>query len=123
MGSAFGEYVLTGFASGNNERSPTMSSTRTPAYALYLTGSNPRQIYTGMAWETRDRPGARGYGAPTDANLAAFVETFEAATQPGGANAHLGADTIHIASIVHQATGKVVATYLSETARAAAAVA
>lgn len=50
-------------------------------------------------------------GRPSDENLAAFVRGLEDSTLPGGVNAHLGVTRVGAATIVRQATGRVVATY------------
>jgi len=78
-------------------------------YVLYLESAG--RGYTPMEWRTRARYGIPGYGAPTDANLERYVRRFEADTQPGGANAHLGPTIISRARIVDQRTGQTVARY------------
>jgi hypothetical protein len=51
-------------------------------------------------------------GRPTAANLKKFVESFEASTRKGGANAHLGATTVSRAAIcLNDGSRKVVVSY------------
>lgn len=64
-----------------------------------------RVHYTPAAWDSKQS------GRPTDANLATWCTGFEASTQPGGCNAHLGIQLIASAQVVRQATGTVVASY------------
>ena len=48
-------------------------------------------------------------GKPTVANLRREVEAFEASTQLGGVNAHLGPIKVRAAEIIHQKSGETVA--------------
>jgi len=66
----------------------------------------------GMEWRCRRRGPYSGYGNPTEANLAKWVERFNEALKPGGCNEHLG-DRCRVSSarIVDQFSGTVVATY------------
>jgi hypothetical protein len=82
---------------------------RAITYALHMQSRG--YSYTPSEWRVRARYGARGYGAPTDANLEQHIRAFEASTQPGGANAHLGPTTISRAWIVDQRSGFTVAGY------------
>jgi hypothetical protein len=75
--------------------------TRTPTYAVRL--HVPGFAYTPMGWDCKRA------GRPTEANLAAYVASFERSTQPGGVNAHLGAQKVKRAWITRQATGERVA--------------
>jgi hypothetical protein len=67
---------------------------------------------TPSEWRSRARNHVPGHGAPTEANLAKYVAGFQKSTQPGGANAHLGVQTVTRAKIVHQADRLVVAHYV-----------
>ena len=69
-----------------------MGRTFTPAHAVEFVVD--RGYWTPMGWD------AKHAGRPTVANLAAFVAGYEASTQPGGVNAHLGATRILSARIV-----------------------
>lgn len=86
-----------------------MSSTTTPTYRLEL--NVPGSLISAMAWEVRGRYGSAGYGVPTAANLAAYIERFVASTREGGVNAHLGETVPDFARIVRQADGRVFAVY------------
>ncbi len=78
-------------------------TSRTPAYRVHLHVKGVH--YTPAAWNSKHS------GRPSDAALAAYVESFEASTRPGGVNAHLGPETVLSAKVIRQATGDVVATY------------
>jgi len=80
-----------------------MGRSTTPTYVVHLTV--PGFHYTPAAWRVKQA------GRPTDANLAAYVKAFEASTEPGGVNAHLGPQTVRSAQVVRQATGEQVASY------------
>jgi hypothetical protein len=86
-----------------------MGRTTTPKYAvsLFVPGFN----YTPMAWRVATRGRARGYGMPTDANLAKWIKDFEEDCRTG-ANKHLGEQTVERAVIIRQSDRKVVASYL-----------
>lgn len=81
-----------------------MGRSRTFTYALHVTTFQPGRV-TPIGWE-------RDFGPATDAGLARFVADFEAATRPGGVNAHLGELTVSSATLVRQRDGAVVASYL-----------
>jgi hypothetical protein len=59
-----------------------MGRTTTSTYAVRITV--PGYQYSLTPWHCKES------GRPTDANLARYVAAFEASTQPGGSNAHLG---------------------------------
>jgi hypothetical protein len=81
-----------------------MGRTYTPAYAIEI--DVPGFIYTPAGWTARE------FGRPTDANLKLYVERFEASTQPGGANAHLGPTKVRAARIyTNRGERKLVASY------------
>lgn len=87
-----------------------MGKSTTPTHAVHFVTNNG--FWTPMAW--RRTP----CGNPTAANLALFVATLEAATQPGGVNAHLGPTKILHARIVQNRPGGVeVAAYGDPDAR------
>lgn len=50
-------------------------------------------------------------GRPSDIALRAMVKAFEASTEPGGVNAHLGRTVIWSAAIINQFTGERMASY------------
>jgi len=83
-----------------------MGTTTTPTFRVELT-------------TVRLRDGKRFHdvligwrGRATDAKLAEYVETFDAATRAGGVNAHLGVQQTTRAKVVRQATGETVATFV-----------
>jgi hypothetical protein len=81
-----------------------MPADLTTAYVVEI--DTPGYRYTPAPWRTRQA------GRPTTANLAAHVEAFEASTEPGGCNAHLGATRVTSARIRrNQLRGVVVASY------------
>ena len=66
----------------------------------------PGYFYPPASWNCRRD------GRPTAANLAKFVESFEASTQPGQCNAHLGVTKVLSASVkLNDGSAKVVARY------------
>lgn len=80
-----------------------MGRSRTFKYSLHL-----REVGFGgfpMGWSVKD------YGKPTDANLLAYVKSYEASTQKGGVNEHLGPRTVAGATIIDQTTNRPVAQY------------
>lgn len=85
-----------------------MGRSITPTFRLEGTAvgdADGRRFPILQAWETKYA------GRPSDATLAAHVKVAEAATLPGGVNAHLGAERITTARVVRQSTGEVVATF------------
>lgn len=66
-------------------------------------------LNTASAWDVTSRGMIVGKGKPTVANLRREVEAFEASTQPGGVNAHLGPIKVLFAEIIHQKSGETVA--------------
>lgn len=86
-----------------------MDESFTPTYRVAIRTTQGH--YTPMEWQVRGRYGMRGYGAPTAANLAAFVHQLEASHEPGGVNAHVGPTMILQATIVRQANNLVMAQY------------
>jgi hypothetical protein len=81
-----------------------MSQTLTSKYQVRI--FSPAHNYSPASWNCRRD------GRPTDANLARYVESFEASTRPGGVNAHLGETRILRAVIaVNEYGGDVVARY------------
>jgi hypothetical protein len=83
-----------------------MNST-TPKYIVKITDG--RYGYSSIAWVATSRTQIRADGKPTVENLRRWVASFEAATQPGGCNAHLGATKLTSARIVNNFTGELVA--------------
>ena len=83
-----------------------MGTSRTPAYRMELAVDNGR--VTPFGW---DVGGKYGKGKANAENLKKYVEAFEASTQPGGCNSHLGVTRVLTAQIVKQSTGDTVATY------------
>jgi hypothetical protein len=81
-----------------------MGRSTTPTYRLQITVAG-RGAYGPQAWNTK------AYGRPSAATLATQVAAFEASTREVGYNAHLGAETVLRARVVHQFTGETVATY------------
>ena len=76
----------------------------TPTYVLHL--FDGKYAYTPSGWSVKRD------GRPTAANLATAIRSFENSTQPGGANAHLGATRILRATIKRNVYGgETVATY------------
>jgi hypothetical protein len=62
--------------------------------------------YTSYSWNCRRD------GRPTGANLRKHIKSFEAATKPGGVNAHLGEVTVLRAEIrLNDGSRKVVVSY------------
>lgn len=89
-----------------------MSKSTTPEFVVYLTLD--RGVTTPSAWRIK-ATGCNGcipgHGKPTADNLKAYVTTFEASTQSGGCNAHLGVTKVLSARIVRQSTRDIVAAY------------
>jgi hypothetical protein len=85
-----------------------MNST-TPKYIVKI--ADGRYAYSPIAWIASKRAATqiRVDGKPTVENLRRWVASFEAATQPGGCNAHLGATKLTSARIVNNFTGELVA--------------
>lgn len=86
-----------------------MSRSSTPTYRLEY--SVPGFHITPMAWRVKKHGLVPGNGMPTDENLRKEVLGFEKSCEPGGPNEHLGRTTVLKAKVIHQDTGKVVATY------------
>ena len=82
-----------------------MGRTVTSKYAISITV--PGYSYSLAAWRCNQS------GRPTAANLAAYVEAFEASTRPGGCNAHLGAQRVTRAHVKVNSgyDGRIVAEY------------
>ena len=70
---------------------------------------------TPSEWRTRSRLNGvvPAHGAPTAANLAAYVRKYEESTLPGGCNAHLGVTKVARAVIVNQQTRETIANYVA----------
>jgi hypothetical protein len=81
----------------------------TPKYVVKITDG--RYSYTPMEWRVFGRGLQKPDGKPTSANLAKFVQSYEASTQAGGSNAHLGATKIQTARIYNNLTGELVREY------------
>lgn len=79
-----------------------MSSSIVP-FVIRYTVDNGK--WTPGAWRSKFN------GRPTAKNLAAYVESMQASTLPGGCNAHLGATTILSATVTRQSDGAVVASF------------
>jgi hypothetical protein len=89
-----------------------MGRSTTPRYVVAIRASSSGKTYTRSTWQVRAGNGrTRGDGKPSRENLTKWVRTLEASMRPGGVNAHLGADTIHAASVIDQTTGETVAMY------------
>lgn len=91
-----------------------MGRTSTPTYVVEI--EMPGYRYAPAAWRVSSAVNAPGYGKPTDANLARYVEKFEESTRPGGVNAHLGFQRVTTARIRRNTSnggfrGGVIATY------------
>jgi hypothetical protein len=68
--------------------------------------------WTPSEWRTRStRQGGYSHGKPTLENLQKYVADAEAATQPGGVNAHLGPTKILKAWIIDQRSGEKLVEY------------
>lgn len=80
-----------------------MGRTITPRYRVEL--RVPGFHFTPAGWD------GKHCGRPSDASLRAYVLAFEASTQPGGINAHLGPTTIERARVVRQSDDTIVARY------------
>jgi len=91
-----------------------MGRSYTPRYVIKINGAgrtNAVQIMP-MEWRSRARGPYEGYGKPTEANLAKWVEKFNESLRPGGCNDHVGERAqVTKANIVDQFTNEVVATY------------
>lgn len=87
-----------------------MSRHSTPAFRLVFTSATNalgRPIgMTAQGWTVKTN------GRPTAASLAKYIAALEASSLPGGCNAHCGAMYVNRASLVRQASGEVVATYV-----------
>lgn len=61
-----------------------MGKSSTPKYVVEMEGSTP------AAWRVKSR-GANcpGYGSPTEANLATYMQMFIDSLKPGGCNHHV----------------------------------
>jgi hypothetical protein len=77
----------------------------TPTYVVMI--HVPGVRYTPAAWNCRRD------GRPTEANLRKYVESFEASTRPGGANAHLGEETVAFARLMRNDGSREVVAYYS----------
>ena len=86
-----------------------MGRSITPTFAVKVFVKNAETgrdlFYDLMSWPTNHA------GRPTDASLAEYVRQFEASTEPGGVNAHLGREFVTSAYVKRQRTGERVATY------------
>ncbi len=72
---------------------------------------------TPAEWRCRARLGNPSvHGKPNEKNLATHVARFEASTQKGGCNEHLGVTVVISALIKDQRTGATVAAYKRSTA-------
>ena len=65
-----------------------------------------RRWTTTQEWRTRAQGRIPGYGQPTPENIRKHVEAFERSTQPGGVNAHVGAQQVTEAWVIDQKTGQ-----------------
>jgi len=83
----------------------------TPTYIVKIIDG--RYGYEPFAWLTTSKTQIRADGKPTADNLKRWVESFEAATKPGGVNAHLGETKIRRAAILHNMTRQPVAEYVA----------
>jgi len=72
-------------------------------------------VATPAGWDERGRCGYRSPDKANEAHLKAYVEVFEASTQPDGCNAHIGPTKVLSARIIKQSTGQVVAVYSPES--------
>ncbi len=64
----------------------------TPTFVVELRTPGRQRIgFTpSMEWRVRKSYRGAGYGRPTEANLAKYVEKYNASLQPGECNAHIG---------------------------------
>lgn len=93
-----------------------MSVSRTPTYRVETRSVScfeMTQSKGAMEWRTRGRHGVRGYGAPTEQNLQAFLDSMNASMEPGGCNEHLRKHDPMFryvaARVVRQSNGQVMA--------------
>lgn len=90
-----------------------MGRSRSIKYVVRLEfGTNT--FNTPAEWRTRARNNVPSHGKPNAANLAKYVHGFEASTQPGGVNAHLGVQKVTSARVIDQETRTVVAEYFAQ---------
>ena len=88
-----------------------MGRSTTPTYRLEILGHTGDFGMTNGAWNVRGRNGCPGAGKPSTESLDRYVTSFEESLRPGECNAHLGIFSLTSCQIVHQSTGKVVATW------------
>lgn len=89
-----------------------MGRSRAITYTVQLVVSG--KFHTPAEWRTRPRLNGvvPSHGKPTAENLTKYVSLHEESTRGDGCNKHLGEETVASAHIVHQPTGKVVASYV-----------
>jgi hypothetical protein len=78
---------------------------------MTITGHNGTARCTPAEWRTRKQGQIPAHGKPTEENLKAYIEHFEASSKSGGCNEHLGVQVVFSAFIKDQRTGVVLATY------------
>ena len=81
-----------------------MGRSVTPKYVVRITDG--RYSYTPIAWSVKTD------GKPTAAALCQFVTKFEESSQPGSANAMLGAVRVKRAALRNNFTDELVAEYV-----------
>lgn len=90
-----------------------MGTTRTPTYRVEYRDQG--RAWQTAIWNVKAGVNRTGHGAPTDANAEAWRKGMNLSFQAGGTNAHLAGARgyvphINAVRIVHQASGRVVAT-------------
>ncbi len=86
-----------------------MGTTRMVPYTVEVATDNGH--WTPCEWRVRSRGRIPADGQPSTANLKAWALGYEASTQPGGVNDHIGPTKILAAQIRDQRTGSICATY------------
>jgi hypothetical protein len=90
-----------------------MGSSSTPTYRVEYRDQG--RTWQSAIWNVKAGPNRTGHGQPTDENAEKWRKAMNASFQAGGTNAHLAGMAgyvphINAVRIVHQATGRVVAT-------------
>ena len=88
-----------------------MSRDRAIRYVCHVVIDQPGRAWTPSEWRTRRQGQIPADGKPTTENLQKHCLHYEASTQPGGCNQHLGPTKILSARIVDQNDMSVVAEY------------
>lgn len=88
-----------------------MSRDRAIRFVLHVVVDTPGRAWTPSEWRTRRQGQIPADGKPTTENIKKHCLHYEASTQPGGCNSHLGATKILRAWVVDQNTMERVAEY------------